>query len=98
MANRTNWAHEDKNSFVVPWHSSSCSESMATTFQIHGGYDSSWSMPFGGNKEDGSASKRHSQAEKRRRDRINAQLATLRKLIPKSDKVNYLSLSLIYVK
>jgi len=34
-----------------------------------------------------SASKSHSQAEKRRRDRINAQLATLRKLIPMSDKV-----------
>lgn len=32
-------------------------------------------------------SKSHSQAEKRRRDRINAQLATLRKLIPKSEKV-----------
>lgn len=35
-----------------------------------------------------SASKSHSQAEKRRRDRINAQLATLRKLIPKSDKMD----------
>lgn len=34
------------------------------------------------------ASKSHSQAEKRRRDRINAQLATLRKLIPKSDKMD----------
>ncbi|XLR47979.1 hypothetical protein HN51_032207 [Arachis hypogaea] len=33
-----------------------------------------------------SASKSHSQAEKRRRDRINAQLTSLRKLIPKSDK------------
>ncbi|XP_027939703.1 transcription factor bHLH51-like isoform X2 [Vigna unguiculata] len=35
-----------------------------------------------------SASKSHSQAEKRRRDRINAQLATLRKLIPMSDKMD----------
>ncbi|KAI9110719.1 hypothetical protein K1719_018157 [Acacia pycnantha] len=35
-----------------------------------------------------SASKSHSQAEKRRRDRINAQLASLRKLIPKSDKMD----------
>lgn len=46
---------------------------------------------FQGVEEDrstASASKSHSQAEKRRRDRINAQLATLRKLIPKSDKVN----------
>ncbi|CAL5407495.1 unnamed protein product [Camellia sinensis] len=30
----------------------------------------------------------HSQAEKRRRDRINAQLSILRKLIPKSDKMD----------
>ncbi|KAF8009718.1 hypothetical protein BT93_J0645 [Corymbia citriodora subsp. variegata] len=35
-----------------------------------------------------SVSKSHSQAEKRRRDRINAQLATLRKLIPKSEKMD----------
>ncbi|XP_025680435.1 transcription factor bHLH51 [Arachis hypogaea] len=35
-----------------------------------------------------SASKSHSQAEKRRRDRINAQLTSLRKLIPKSDKMD----------
>lgn len=38
-------------------------------------------------------SKSHSQAEKRRRDRINAQLATLRKLIPKSEKVRCYSRS-----
>ncbi|CAL0320329.1 unnamed protein product [Lupinus luteus] len=35
-----------------------------------------------------SASKSHSQAEKRRRDQINTQLASLRKLIPKSDKMD----------
>lgn len=33
------------------------------------------------------ASKSHSEAEKRRRDRINSQLTALRKLIPKSNKV-----------
>ncbi|XAR65956.1 hypothetical protein NMG60_11011976 [Bertholletia excelsa] len=45
---------------------------------------------FSGAEEDKavSASKSHSQAEKRRRDRINSQLATLRKLIPKSDKMD----------
>jgi len=50
----------------------------------------SWPLPIEGAAEERaiSASKSHSQAEKRRRDRINAQLATLRKLIPKSDKVN----------
>ncbi|KAK4480695.1 hypothetical protein RD792_013777 [Penstemon davidsonii] len=36
----------------------------------------------------GSASRSHSEAEKRRRDRINAQLSTLRKLIPKSEKLD----------
>ncbi|XP_050209266.1 transcription factor bHLH51 [Mercurialis annua] len=35
-----------------------------------------------------SVSKNHSQAEKRRRDRINAQLGVLRKLIPRSDKMD----------
>ncbi|XP_043715039.1 transcription factor bHLH51-like [Telopea speciosissima] len=34
------------------------------------------------------ASKSHSQAEKRRRERINAHLAALRKLIPRSDKMD----------
>ncbi|XP_027333085.1 transcription factor bHLH51-like [Abrus precatorius] len=50
----------------------------------------SWPTPIEGAAEDrpASASKSHSQAEKRRRDRINAQLATLRKLIPKSDKMD----------
>ncbi|KAI4306847.1 hypothetical protein L6164_030091 [Bauhinia variegata] len=49
-----------------------------------------WPLPIEGSAEDraASASKSHSQAEKRRRDRINAQLATLRKLIPKSDKMD----------
>ncbi|KAL8199796.1 hypothetical protein R6Q57_013364 [Mikania cordata] len=36
----------------------------------------------------GSASKNHSEAEKRRRDRINAHLATLRKLVSNSDKMD----------
>ncbi|KAJ7959630.1 Transcription factor [Quillaja saponaria] len=54
----------------------------------------SWSIPIEGAAEDraatatATASNSHSQAEKRRRDRINAQLATLRKLIPMSDKMD----------
>lgn len=36
----------------------------------------------------GSASKNHSEAEKRRRDRINAHLATLRKLVSNSNKMD----------
>ncbi|RHN68421.1 putative transcription factor bHLH family [Medicago truncatula] len=50
----------------------------------------SWNLPIEGSVEDraASASKSHSQAEKRRRDRINTQLANLRKLIPKSDKMD----------
>ncbi|XP_047951771.1 transcription factor bHLH51-like [Salvia hispanica] len=35
-----------------------------------------------------SASRSHSDAEKRRRDRINAQLSTLLKLIPKFEKID----------
>ncbi|GAB2303403.1 hypothetical protein Dimus_037394 [Dionaea muscipula] len=38
------------------------------------------------------SSKSHSLAEKRRRDRINAQLTSLRKLIPKSEKMDKASL------
>ncbi|KAK9168089.1 hypothetical protein Syun_000229 [Stephania yunnanensis] len=34
------------------------------------------------------ASKSHSQAEKRRRERINSHLSTLRRLIPRSDKMD----------
>ncbi|KAE9614987.1 hypothetical protein Lal_00048440 [Lupinus albus] len=50
----------------------------------------SWPLPIEEAAEHraASASNNHSQAEKRRRDRINAQLATLRKLIPKSDKMD----------
>lgn len=49
-----------------------------------------WSTPAKGFAEGAaaSASRSHSEAEKRRRDRINAQLATLRKLIPKSEKMD----------
>ncbi|KAH0661782.1 hypothetical protein KY284_026713 [Solanum tuberosum] len=44
-------------------------------------YFPTWSQEF-------SASRSHSEAEKRRRDRINAQLSTLRKLIPTSEKMD----------
>lgn len=49
-----------------------------------------WGFPIEETAEEKSASvsRSHSQAEKRRRDRINAQLTALRKMIPKSDKVN----------
>ncbi|KAL5576685.1 hypothetical protein UlMin_018384 [Ulmus minor] len=52
------------------------------------------SIPIEGFAEDKAiaASKSHSQGEKRRRDRINAQLATLRKLIPKYDKMDVAAL------
>lgn len=76
----------ESSSFPLPWppHASSSAQ-----FQFCG-FPNSWSAAAeGADEEDraATASKSHSQAEKRRRDRINAQLATLRKLIPKSDKV-----------
>ncbi|KAL3630571.1 hypothetical protein CASFOL_023555 [Castilleja foliolosa] len=49
-----------------------------------------WGPPYeevAGDRTASSASRSHSEAEKRRRDRINAQLATLKKLIPMSEKV-----------
>lgn len=82
-------SHES-SSFQIPWpHDSSNS---TTPFQFCGGFQPSWSSTAdqGLAEQDraASASKSHSQAEKRRRDRINAQLATLRKLIPMSDKMD----------
>ncbi|KAA3482023.1 transcription factor bHLH51 [Gossypium australe] len=44
------------------------------------------------------ASKSHSEAEKRRRDRINSQLTALRKLIPKSNKDQNHNLTLYIVQ
>ncbi|MED6107265.1 hypothetical protein PIB30_012387 [Stylosanthes scabra] len=69
---------------IVPHHHAYDSAFASLQFQYP------WPLPFEGFPEDraASASKSHSQAEKRRRDRINAQLATLRKLIPKSDKMD----------
>ncbi|WJX38479.1 hypothetical protein P8452_26139 [Trifolium repens] len=65
------------------------SDSSSASFQ-YSEFQSSWPLPIEENLEDRaiSASKSHSQAEKRRRDRINTQLANLRKLIPKSDKMD----------
>ncbi|GAV72280.1 HLH domain-containing protein [Cephalotus follicularis] len=82
-----NWDHcnaaiGNESSFKVPWpHVTS-----STTFHYCG--VPSWTIPVEGFVEDRAeiVSKSHSQAEKRRRDRINEHLATLRKLIPKSDK------------
>ncbi|XP_059457698.1 transcription factor bHLH51 [Corylus avellana] len=85
-----NWAHaavlNDESPYLVPWPlPPHVSASTSSRFQFHG-----FPSEGGGVAEDGGAtpSKSHSQAEKRRRDRINAQLATLRKLIPKSDKMD----------
>jgi hypothetical protein len=72
-------------SFLVPCPSHA---SASANFQVYG--FPSWSVPLQEASEDkaASSSKSHSQAEKRRRDRINAQLGILRKLIPKSEKVH----------
>ncbi|KAJ8528426.1 hypothetical protein K7X08_022118 [Anisodus acutangulus] len=51
------------------------------SFQLH-------NYPESFQGETASASRSHSEAEKRRRDRINAQLSTLRKLIPTSEKMD----------
>lgn len=75
---------------VLPWLPP---PHVSASFQFHG--FPSWSLPVEkmatedrSDERTATASKSHSQAEKRRRDRINAQLATLRKLIPKSEKMD----------
>ncbi|KAA8539558.1 hypothetical protein F0562_026250 [Nyssa sinensis] len=77
-------ARNKDTSFLVPW----IPPADSTPIQFHG-YPPR-SIPFEEIAEEkaASSSKSHSQAEKRRRDRINSQLATLRKLIPKSDKMD----------
>ncbi|KAE8726775.1 Differentiation-associated protein 1, putative isoform 1 [Hibiscus syriacus] len=69
------------SSFMEPWpiepHFSASS-----SVQCHG------LPPSTTTDKDTTVSKSHSEAEKRRRDRINAQLAALRKLIPKSNKMD----------
>lgn len=78
-------------SFVVPWHLTvpQLTTTSAANFQFCSNNQfPSLSIPF--EDKAASASKSHSLAEKRRRDRINAQLSILRKLIPKSDKVSFI--------
>ncbi|KAK7281129.1 hypothetical protein RIF29_08845 [Crotalaria pallida] len=71
---------------ILPHNSDSASASLQF------GEFRSWPVPIEGGAaaqdRAASASKSHSQAEKRRRDRINTQLASLRKLIPKSEKMD----------
>ncbi|KAG6670280.1 hypothetical protein I3843_01G291500 [Carya illinoinensis] len=82
-----NWAQcqaavldSESSSYLVPWQLSP-QVSASANFQFQG-------FPVAEDGGGATASKSHSQAEKRRRDRINAQLSTLRKLIPKSDKMD----------
>ncbi|GMI87294.1 hypothetical protein like AT2G40200 [Hibiscus trionum] len=71
----------ESSSFVVPWpiepHLSASSSVQCHSFPSSTTPDKATSV-----------TKSHSEAEKRRRDRINAQLAALRKLIPKSNKMD----------
>ncbi|KAL0299299.1 UNVERIFIED_CONTAM: Transcription factor [Sesamum radiatum] len=85
--------HKD-GTLMVPWLPPAAADAAAAALQYHCYHPSAdvapWAAPFDGAAEDrtASASRSHSEAEKRRRDRINAQLATLRKLIPKSEKMD----------
>lgn len=86
-------ATNNEDCFLLPWRPP-CH--MSAQYCFHGDRPPPTNaIPF---EEDramtGSSSRSHSQAEKQRRERINAQLAALRKLIPNSAKVT-LSLSLL---
>ncbi|KAL4291329.1 hypothetical protein GQ457_14G026160 [Hibiscus cannabinus] len=71
----------ESSSFVVPWPIEP-RLSASSSVQCHG------FPPSTTPDKAATVSKSHSEAEKRRRDRINAQLAALRKLIPKSNKMD----------
>ncbi|KAJ1401183.1 Myc-type, basic helix-loop-helix [Sesbania bispinosa] len=87
----TNWAqcnsapNSDESPFSVPTQLLPLATDSAS---LQFGEFPSWPVAVPIENRAASASNSHSQAEKRRRDRINAQLATLRKLIPKSDKMD----------
>ncbi|GFQ04847.1 transcription factor bhlh51 [Phtheirospermum japonicum] len=72
------------------WNYTQQSEAAAAAALQYHFYHHPGGQPWEGAAGDrtASASRSHSEAEKRRRDRINAQLATLRKLIPKSEKMD----------
>ncbi|KAE8688526.1 Differentiation-associated protein 1, putative isoform 1 [Hibiscus syriacus] len=70
----------ESSSFIVPWPIEP-PFSASSSAQCHG-------FPSSATPDATTVSKSHSEAEKRRRDRINAQLAALRKLIPKSNKMD----------
>lgn len=85
LYNSGNWGDFDAvmDPNIVPFEFSASSSTQNEGF-------SPWCVP---NEEiieekTASVSRSHSQAEKRRRDRINAQLTALRKMIPKSDKMD----------
>ncbi|CAI8597358.1 unnamed protein product [Vicia faba] len=87
--NSNSWSqYSDHSHFAAQILPQNISDSSSASFQYS--EFQSWSLPIEGSLEDRavSASKSHSQAEKRRRDRINTQLANLRKLIPMSDKMD----------
>ncbi|KAL3523997.1 hypothetical protein ACH5RR_016831 [Cinchona calisaya] len=71
--------------FLAPQNEVSSFNFNGYPFSLH-----PWGIPVEGFEEGkaANATRSHSEAEKRRRDRINAQLATLRKLIPKSEKMD----------
>lgn len=85
----SNFSPHNDSSFPVTWQLTP--QVISASSSVH--EFPPWSIPVSDQAEDKATavSKSHSQAEKRRRDRINAQLATLRKLIPKSEKVIFLS-------
>ncbi|KAF5201183.1 Transcription factor bhlh [Thalictrum thalictroides] len=84
-ANLFHQYHEYNNApFILPWLPQT-SISSSTIPVAHGGYLSS-SMSVDARAAVPSVS--HSQAEKRRRERINGHLSTLRHLLPRADKMD----------
>ncbi|KAF9597977.1 hypothetical protein IFM89_023462 [Coptis chinensis] len=75
--------HEVNNEpFILPWPA----QSSTPNFLAQGYYPSSSSASV--EDRGATASKSHSQAEKRRRERINGHLSTLRRLVPRSEKLD----------
>ncbi|KAL2928582.1 Transcription factor bHLH51 [Bienertia sinuspersici] len=91
---KNNFCYPDLQEETITHHFHATESSLPLQEEFHTNYAFEFQEPFEGfpESEDGvaaaSSSQSHRQAEKRRRDRINAQLTRLRRMIPKSEKMD----------
>ncbi|MQM21523.1 hypothetical protein Taro_054565 [Colocasia esculenta] len=85
---------EYREPFILPWPPGSAVDRVSGFHGLSPSSSSSSSVALGGSAvaKAAAASKVHSLAERRRRERINGHLSTLRRMIPNADKMDKASL------